>query len=48
MKTKTIHLCKRGIALFLVAVLCISLLPGMAMTAEAAAPSKTISASIKF
>lgn len=48
MKTKTIHLCKRGIALFLAAVLCISLLPGMAMTAKAAAPSKTISASIKF
>lgn len=48
MRTKTISLRKRGLALLLAVVLCISLLPGMAMTVEAAAPSKTISASIKF
>lgn len=48
MKTKTIHLCKRGMALLLAAVLCVFLLPGMAVAVEAAAPSKTISASIKF
>ena len=48
MRTKTVHLCKRGLALLLAVVLCISLLPGMAMTAGAAAPSKTISASVKF
>lgn len=48
MKTKTIHLCKRGLALLLAVALCISILPGMAMSAEAATPSKTISASIKF
>lgn len=48
MRTKTIHLCKRGLALLLAAALCISLLPGMVMAVEAAAPSKTISASIKF
>lgn len=48
MRTKTIHLCKRGLALLLAVALCISLLPGMAMTVEAATPSKTISASIKL
>ena len=48
MRTKTIHLCKRGMALLLAVVLCISLLPGMAMTVKAVVPSKTISASIKF
>ena len=47
MRTKTIHLCKRGMALLLAAALCISLLPGMAMAVKAA-PSKTISASVKF
>lgn len=47
MRTKMLHLCKRGLALLLAAALCISLLPGMAMTAQAA-PSKTISVSIKF
>lgn len=48
MGSKTTHLCKRGLALLLAAALCISLLPGIAVTAEAATPSKTISASIKF
>lgn len=48
MKTKTIHLCKRGLALLLAVALCISILPGMAIAVEAATPSKTISASIKF
>lgn len=47
MKKKTLQLCKRGLALLFAAVLCVSLLPGMAMAVEAA-PSKTISASIKF
>lgn len=49
MRTKTIHLCKRrGLALLLAVALCISLLPGMAMTVGAATPSKTITATIKF
>lgn len=48
MRTKMIHLCRRGLAMLLAAALCISLLPGMATAVEAAAPSKTISASIKF
>lgn len=48
MRTKIMHLCNMGLALLLAAALCISLLPGMAMTVDAATPSKTISASIKF
>lgn len=48
MRTKTIHWYKRGLALLLAFVFCISLLPGMATTVEAAAPPKTISASVKF
>lgn len=47
MRTKTIPLLKRGLALLMAVALCISFLPGMAMTVEAA-PSKTISASVKF
>lgn len=50
MRTKMIHLWKRGMALLLALTLCISLLPGMATTAEAKASpkSKTVSATIKF
>lgn len=50
MRTKMIHFWKRGMALLLALTLCISLLPGMATTAEAKASpkSKTVSATIKF
>lgn len=51
MRTKMMHFCKRGLTFLLALMLCISLLPGMAMTAEAkTAPKsgKTVSATIKF
>ena len=49
MSTKTIHFCKkRGLAFLLAIALCFSLLPGMTTIAEAAGPSKTISATLKF
>lgn len=49
MKTKAIHLCKRGLTLLLAIAMCISLLPGMAMTAEAKkTPSKTVKTTFYF
>ena len=49
MRTKATHLCKKGLALLMAIALCISLLPGMAMTAEAKkAPSKTVKTTFYF
>lgn len=49
MKTKTMHWCRRGLTLLLAIAMCISLLPGMAMTAEAKkAPSKTVKTTFYF
>lgn len=49
MRTKATHLCKKGLALLMAMALCISLLPGMAMTAEAKkTPSKTVKTTFYF
>lgn len=49
MKTKTMHWYKRVLTLLLAVVLCISMVPGMAMTAEAKkAPSKTVKTTFYF
>lgn len=49
MKTKTMHWCKRVLTLLLAVALCVSMLPGMAMTAEAKkAPSKTVKTTFYF